>query len=371
MQDVTLQVSEAITLINQTLDSAFPFILVEGEVSGFKVNQGKFVFFDVKDESGSLGCFMMAFALKFPLEDGMKVRVLAQPKLTAWGKFSLTVREVMPVGEGSLKKSFELLKAKLEKEGLFDDSRKRVLPPIPKRIGVVSSSQAAGYADFIKILENRWGGLEIVLVDVPVQGIDAPAQVIGAIAHLNELAEPVDVLAVIRGGGSADDLSVFNHEGVVRAIAASRAPVVVGVGHEVDTSLSDLVADRRAATPSNTAEIIVPDKVQVLAGVTRVVHTAQSGVEAAIKVFEMDRIEVQDSISSSLQTFLEKQTNTLVSLRRTLHQLDPHAVLQRGYSLVKKDGKVVTGTSDVIIGDDIIIETHGGEIGASVIHVGN
>src|SRR5690606_30449480 len=110
LQDVTFQVSDAIALINETLDQAFPFILVGGEVASFKVNQNKFVFFDIKDDSGSLGCFMMVFNLKFPLEDGMKVKVLAQPKLTAWGKFSLTVREVMPVGEGSLKKSFEILK---------------------------------------------------------------------------------------------------------------------------------------------------------------------------------------------------------------------------------------------------------------------
>ena len=369
MEDVTLQVSEAIELINQTLDAAYPFILVEGEVGSFKVNQGKFAFFDVKDETGSLGCFMMAFQLKFPIADGMKVRVLAQPKLTAWGKFSLTVREVMPVGEGSLKKSLEILQAKLEAEGLFDDARKRPLPAVPHTIGVVSSSQAAGYLDFIKILQNRWGGLQITLVDIPVQGIEAPAQLIGAIEHLNEQATPFDVIAVLRGGGSADDLSAFNHEGVVRAIAASRAPVITGIGHEVDVSLSDLAADKRAATPSNAAELLVPDKVQILAGVHRVVSTAQNGLEAALQVFEADRLKVEEQLKIALDTFFVRQSERVTAMRRTIAQLDPAMVLKRGYSVVKKGHNVVLKTSDVIIGDELTIKLQDGTIGAQVTNV--
>lgn len=369
MQDVTVTVSEAIELVNQTLDQAFPFVLVEGEVTGFKVNQNKFVFFDIKDETGSLGCFMMVFNLKFPLEDGMKVRVLAQPKLTAWGKFSLTVREVMPVGEGSLKKSFELLKSKLEKEGLFDESRKRPLPKIPVRVGVVSSSQAAGYADFLKILENRWAGVEIVLADVPVQGIEAPGQIIGALQHLNELAEPVDVIAVIRGGGSADDLSSFNHEDVVRAIALSRAPTIVGVGHEVDVSLADLAADRRAATPSNAAEILVPDKTAVLAQVERLRDMAKNGVNAAIRIFEEDRLAAETAIEKSLQLLLQTTAEKLHLRRQTLHQLSPETILRRGYTLVTKNGHILTKSSDVIIDDEISIQFNDGEVGARVTHV--
>lgn len=367
--DITLQVSEAIEMVNGVLGEAFPFILVEGEVASFKVNQNKFVFFDIKDASGSLGCFMMLFNLKFPLEDGMKVKVLAEPKLTNWGKFSLTVRDVLPVGEGSLKKSFELLKAKLEKEGLFEESRKRLLPAIPKRIGVISSSGAAGYADFIKILDNRWGDLEIVLADVPVQGMNAPAEIIGGIQYLNELAEPLDVIAVIRGGGSADDLSAFNHEAVVRAIALSRAPVIVGVGHEVDTSLSDLVADKRAATPSNAAELLVPDKNQILQQAVRAVETAKNGVEAAIKVFEMDGESIKETITAALSTFISKKNDSLVALARTLNQLNPKTVLQRGYSLAYSGGKLLKKVSGVTIGDEVVIELSDGTVGAEVKNV--
>lgn len=369
MQDITLQVSDAIALINQTLDVAYPFILIEGEVSGFKVNQNKFVFFDIKDEGGSLGCFMMAFALKFPIQDGMKVRVLAQPKLTQWGKFSLTVREIMPVGEGSLKKSFDILKSKLEKEGLFNEARKRPLPKYPIKIGVVSSSQAAGYADFIKILSNRWSGLKITLADVTVQGMDAPSQIIGAINYLNELSEPLDLIAIIRGGGSADDLAAFNHEDVVRTIASSRAPTILGVGHEVDVSLADLAADKRAATPSNAAELIVPDRKDILSKIDQTKRTVLNGVTAAIKVFEQDSESVKLAIERELEQTIQKQSNLIMSMRRTLIQLDPSRVLRRGYSLVKKRGTTVTSVSDVIIGDEIDIQFKDGVVKAEATDV--
>lgn len=368
-KDLVLQVSEAIELVNQSLDAAFPFILVEGEVASFKVNQNKFVFFDVKDDASTLGCFMMAFNLKFPLTDGMKVKVLAQPKLTNWGKFSLTVREVMPVGEGSLKKSFELLKAKLEKEGLFDISRKRALPRIPRRIGIISSSGAAGYADFIKILNNRWGGLELVLVDVPVQGITAPPEIIGALDYLNELPDPLDVIAIIRGGGSADDLSAFNHEALVRSVALSRTPTIVGVGHEVDISLCDLAADVRAATPSNAAELLVPDKVQILDTAQRTVQTAENGVSAAIKVFEEDRTIIEDAIKKALDTFFIRQEEKLAAINRTLYQLNPQAVLRRGYAVVRGSDGIITDVKNVILGSEINIELERGSIEAKVTDV--
>lgn len=369
MHDVALGVSDAVDVINDSLDQIFPFIVVEGEVASFKVNQGKFVFFDLKDESSSLGCFMMLFGMKFPLEDGMRVKVLAQPKLTKWGKFSLTVSEVTPVGEGSLKKSFELLKAKLEAEGLFDPARKRPLPVVPVRIGVVSSSGAAGYADFIKILENRWRGLEITLVDVPVQGAGAPDQLIEAVEYLNEQPEPVDVIAVIRGGGSLDDLSSFNHEGLVRVIARSRIPVIVGVGHEVDVSLADLAADRRAATPSNAAELLVPDRFEVIARVHRLAKTAHNGADAAVRVFNEDRQQVIEAIDDALKRFFDDTKKRLAADIRTLRQLSPQAALQRGYSLVKKAGVPVSSRADVIIGDEVNLEFKDGVVGAKITYV--
>ena len=257
-------VSQAIAVFNQILDTATPTIVVTGEVANFKVNQGKWVFFDLKDDTGILNCFMALSNLRIAIEDGMKVSVQARPNLTKWGKFSLTIRAIKPVGEGSIKKSFELLKKKLTAEGLFDEARKRPLPWLPQHIGVISSVDAAGYRDFIKIISSRMGGLTIDVISTQVQGAAAADQIIAAIKQFNEMANPPEVLAILRGGGSRDDLAVFDDEKLVRAVAASRIPTITGVGHEIDITLIDLVVDKRASTPSNAAELLVPDRRELI-----------------------------------------------------------------------------------------------------------
>ena len=254
-----LSVAEFVDTLNQNLEYSYSGVTVVGEVSSFKVNQGKWVFFDLKDDESVLNCFLSVFQLRVPLEDGMKIAVKGVPKLTKWGKFSFTVQNILPVGEGSIKKSFELLKAKLEKEGLFDPEKKRPLPENLEKIGVISSPEAAGYADFVKILNERWGGLKIKVAKTQVQGLVASDQIIRALKYFNEKNE-VQIIAIIRGGGSADDLAVFNDENLVRAISASKIPVVTGIGHEVDVSLCDLAADIVGSTPSNVAQILSKDK---------------------------------------------------------------------------------------------------------------
>lgn len=346
MENLTVSVSDAIALINQTLDYAFPTLVIEGEVASFKVNQGKFVFFDIKDDGGTLGCFMMLFQLRTALEDGMRVRVVATPKLTQWGKFSLTVREVQPVGEGSLKRAFELLKEKLDKEGLFAAERKRLLPTMPEHIAVISSVQAAGYADFIRILDERWGGVRVDVAHVQVQGSEAPKQIIRALEYFNQQEVVPEIVVIIRGGGSADDLSAFNDEPLVRAIAASRIPTVVGVGHEVDESLADMAADVRAATPSHAAQIIVPDKQVVISGVRHDVVRIASAVEGAAAELQL---RVRSMLAEALRAIddqLKRTTDKLVSSRTVLEAYDPNAVLARGYALVR--GEInIGGTIEV------------------------
>lgn len=336
-------VSDFIAITNQTLEYAYPVVEVEGEVGSFKVNQGKFVFFDLKDESASVGCFMMLFQLRIPIEDGMKVIVSASPKLTQWGKFSLTVRAIRPSGEGSIKKSFELLKAKLDQEGLFAPERKRILPAIPHHIAVISSPQAAGYADFIKILNDRWGGLRVEVAAVQVQGVDAPDQIIRALNHFNTEEQLPEVVIIIRGGGSADDLSAFNDEQLVRAIAASRVPTLTGIGHEVDMSLADLAADVRAATPSNAAQILVPDRRDIIR--TSRLHV-QSLVPRMLHILEQCRNQIDGKIEHAadrLEQKIEQQRTHLFQTQRLLAELDPQRVLERGYALVR--GKLVVGGS--------------------------
>lgn len=340
-------VSDFIALTNQTLEYAYTSILIEGEVGSFKVNQGKFVFFDLKDESSSVSCFMMLFQMRFPLEDGMKVIVKATPKLTAWGKFSLTVSQIQPVGEGSVKKSFDLLKAKLQKEGLFDQARKRPLPQNISKIAVISSKEAAGYADFIKIINERWGGLTIDVAHVQVQGISAPDQMVKALKYLNQQSSH-DVIAIIRGGGSQQDLSVFNDELLVREISSSKIPTITGIGHEIDESLADLAADLSASTPSNAAQILTPDKRAEISNLDSQV----SGVKSYILNYLAGQVkhlgQQKQSLSSHYNSQISSILGSVQSYVQTLDSLSPENILKRGYSLLRGDisiGSVVNITT--------------------------
>ncbi len=357
MEKVLLSVSDFIALTNQTLEYAYPSIEIEGEVASFKVNQGKYVFFDLKDAGGSVGCFMTVWQLRIPIEDGMKVIVRASPKLTPWGKFSLTVHAMRPSGEGALKKSFELLKAKLETEGLFAPERKRSLPAMPRHIAVIGSKDSAGYADFMKIISDRWGGVRIDVAHTQVQGSAAPDQIIRALEYVNQQEILPEAIVIIRGGGSADDLSAFNDELLVRAVAGSRVPVVAGIGHEVDETLVDFAADLRAATPSNAAQLVVPDKNDVLRALRRRVSTA-----ASITMRQIDERQVQ--LKSRLQeTFdvmevnIDQSDSLLGQLRRAIRQVDPELVLRRGYAIIRGEQKA---------GQVIAIETSKAQLTARI-----
>lgn len=336
-----LSVSDFIALTNQTLEYAYPSIAIEGEVASFKVNQGKYVFFDLKDDEGSIGCFMMVYQMRQQIEDGMRVVIEASPKLTNWGKFSLTVRSLRPSGEGSIKRSFDLLKAKLEKEGLFAPERKRALPEAPEHIAVISSTESAGYADFIKIINDRWGGLRIDVAHVQVQGRDAPDQILRALNYFNERDEPPEVVVIVRGGGSADDLSAFNDELLTRAIASSRIPTLVGVGHEVDVSLADFAADRRAATPTNAAQIIVPDKREII---ERAQYKVSGAAIRLAQAIDREKHGLTLRLRAALETIKGQQQARQAELehkRQLLAELDPKKVLARGYAIIR--GSIIAG----------------------------
>ncbi len=341
------------------METAFTGVIVEGEVASFKLNQGKYVFFDLKDEQSSVGCFMMSFALRFPIEDGMRVRVRAVPKLTNWGKFSLTIQAIAPVGEGSIKKSLEMLKKKLTAEGLFDPAKKRPLPDNITKIGVISSTQAAGYADFCKILNERWGGLEVLTAHTQVQGMTAADQIIRALKYFNERGE-VDVIAVIRGGGSADDLAVFNDEALVRAIAASRIPVITGIGHEVDESLCDLAADVVASTPSNAAQMLTRDRREIKSNITADVERINNLLN--VKIIELTAV-IRSEITRLVDGYFGKIAviyNEVSNNWKILEQLNPEKVLERGYAIIR---------GDVAVGAQIEIMTKKQEIEANVTNI--
>lgn len=361
--------TEFIAVTNQTLEYAYSSVVLTGEVASFKVNQGKWVFFDLKDESSSVSCFMTLWDLRMPIEDGMKVIVRGTPKVTKWGKFSFTVAKIQPVGEGSLKKSFEMLKKKLEGEGLFNPEKKREIPKGLSRIGVISSTQAAGYADFIKILNARWGGIKVLVAHTQVQGMDAPEQIIRALRYFNERSE-VEAIVIIRGGGSADDLSCFNDEKLVREVAGSKIPVMTGIGHEVDESLADLAADVRASTPSNAAELLTYDKKVENRRVKTVILQTGTRITEVVSNLRRNNTEKVRSIADGLKRrFIETRLEEIqVKMRRIIEKimlefskrednlkhrirmleiLNPEKVLEQGYAILA--GKMSPGEEIEII----------------------
>ena len=339
--EVIYSVSDFIATSNDIFEKSFPSVLIEGEISSFKVNQNKFVFFDLKDEDSVLGCFMTVWQLRFPLEDGMKVIAQVKPKLTNWGKFSLTVEKITPKGEGSLKKSLEILKEKLTREGLFDENRKRRIPQDLQKVAVISSTQAAGYADFIKIINERWGGLKIIVAHTQVQGMAASDQIIRAIDFLNSQSELPDVIAIIRGGGSADDLAVFNDEKLVRAVANSRVPIITGIGHEIDQSLCDLAADFAASTPSNVAQILTPNKFDEMRFLrSKILRTNDLLLSKIAELKKSNREKNQEIHDRILQNILD-QKREIQAKKRILESYNPQNILAKGYALIS--GEIATG----------------------------
>lgn len=354
--ETKFSVSDFIAYCNQTLEYAYSGCTVEGEVSEMKTSQGKWVFFSLKDDGGSIDCFIPIWQLRVSIEDGMKVIVRGTPKVTNWGKFSFTIQAIMPVGQGNIKKSFELLKKKLEKEGLFDSAKKRPLPRDLSKIGIISSTQAAGYADFIKIVNERWGGLELQVCHTQVQGLVAPDQIIRALNYLNERAE-VEVIAIIRGGGSADDLACFNDEKLVRAIRASKIPVITGIGHEVDESLSDLAADVVASTPSNAAQMLTRDKKAEIRNLHDNISRVNTQISSRIDLLANDAKLKTLSISSRILSVIENYEGIIKSTTSILKSLNPENILKNGYA-------ILTGVIDV--GNDIEITTHEKSITATI-----
>ena len=387
MNDQILSVSELSDYINQTLEYAYPSVVVEGEVSSFKISQGKWVFFDIKDSQTTLGCFMSIYQLNTPLEDGMLVRVVAQPKLTSWGKFSLTVKSVELAGEGSVKKAFELLKLKLEKEGLFALDRKRQLPQYPKRVALVTSKQAAAYNDFVTILQDRWGGVVVDHLQVQVQGSSAPQQIVEAIEYFNMKAADYDALVIIRGGGSAEDLQAFQTEPVARAIYSSEIATVVAIGHEDDISLAELVADLRAATPTDAARLLVPDKKSVISQLEASI-SLQSELTLKILQRESDKLTrfhnslrfVIDSavsdlsskeyrLNSAISTAINSSHSEFAVLSQKLTSLSPQSVLDRGYAVVSYEGRSVSSSSTLKNNDNIMVQLAQGKLTAKIIEI--
>jgi exodeoxyribonuclease VII large subunit len=256
-----MTVSELIERMNGILKGGIPDAWVSGEIADLRRPGSGHLYFSLKDERAAIACVMWrstVVRLPFEAEEGLLVLARGYPDVyEPSGKLSLVVGDLQPSGIGALQLAFEQLKARLQAEGLFDVARKRPLPLLPRRIGVVTSRYGAALHDILKVLGARFPDAHVTIYPASVQGAAAPGEIVRALAAFSRVADSADVVILARGGGSSDDLAAFNDEAVVRAIAASRAPVISAVGHEVDVTLADLAADLRAATPSQAAELVV------------------------------------------------------------------------------------------------------------------
>lgn len=389
MELQAVSVAQYLELVNTTLrEIPSSELHIEGEVSDFRIAQGKWVSFDLKDEEEQavLKCFMTTWQLKVPVEDGMRIRVKGYPKIyERFGSFKMNVQEVVPVGEGALRQAYENLKKKLETEGMFQASRKRALPRFPTRIGLITSRDAAAFGDFVRILNNRWGGVRVDHTHVHVQGQHAVREIVGAFKFFNALEEDKpDVLVLTRGGGGLEDLHAFNDEQVARAIYASDIPVVCAVGHERDESLADFVADVRASTPSNAAERVVPSRSDVAYELETMVRHMESRLEDQLGMYgrvveratnltqfvlerQKERFRaVQERFVVASQDWLPFIRTELEGLARVLRQVDPKRVLSRGYSIVTLGDQVVASTKGLELGAQIGVQLAAGSFEAEV-----
>lgn len=364
--EITFTVSEFVAVLNQTLEFAYPHVTISGELANFRVSKNRWVYFDLKDEEATVRFFGTVYQLPGPLEDGMLLSVSGMPRLHPLYGFSVNVVSMRPTGEGSIKKAAQLLEAKLAKEGLFDKDRKRPLPYPPTHIGLITSEESAAYRDFIKVIGARWGGLQISLIDVQVQGEAAVGQVVAAIERFNEMGDPPEVLVVTRGGGSAEDLQAFSTEQVARAVAASRIPTLVAIGHEVDLSLAELAADQRASTPSNAAELLVPDRKAIIAGLSSYKDQLSRDVWQAVKDAAADLRLAASSLQVTVEHVVETTKRQLELKRKLLRAYDPETALQRGYALVRLDSRLVRSGKQLKLQDEVSIGLSDAKVTAQV-----
>ncbi len=352
-----MTVTAFIQYLNETFRAIWDAeqVALEGEVTGYRLSGGQWMNFDLKDDQSLVSIFLPAAKCRLPIQDGMRVRIYGWPRIyPKYGKFSFSADRIELVGEGALQKALALLRQKFEAEGLFDPSRKRTLVRFPKRIALIASRESAAYGDFIRILNERWAGLEIDLYHVLVQGERAPPDIIKAFkrAQKRHLETPYDAVVMTRGGGSLEELMSFNDEGVVRAVFGCKIPTMVAIGHERDLTFAEEVADIRGSTPTDCARRLVPDKADILYELAQHEEGITSALESALARY-IDRIDrvvlhaehwmdqlvarainLVDRIDRDLIVWFARWQDRLTTLSRLLESYNPTAVLKRGYALV-------------------------------------
>jgi exodeoxyribonuclease VII large subunit len=377
-----LSVWELTAQIKDLFEAAFPAVWVAGEISNFTRPQSGHCYLTLKDDRAQLRAVIWrgaAARIRFGMHDGLEVVCRGRLDLyAARGTYQLIIDEIVPRGVGALELALRQLREKLAREGLFDPARKRPLPAFVRQIAVVTSPSGAAIRDFLQVLARRWRGANVLIVPTRVQGDEAAEEIAAAIDTVNRLARPIDCLVVTRGGGSMEDLWSFNAEVVVRAIVASRIPVISAVGHEIDVTLSDLAADVRALTPSEAAELVAPASEDLLVELRQVerrlavalrsrVESARSRLDAVARhsafrrpyqqVFELARRldEWEGRSSRAIGGLVRLARQRVDTLAGRLESLSPLAVLGRGYSLTQRtsDGRILRAASELAPGEQI------------------
>ena len=372
MEKQGFAVSEVNQYLKQLLESQSDLhhIPVLGEISNFKRYQSGHCYFTLKDEKSALKCVMFkssAAHLSFESQNGEKVVALGSISVYERdGVYQLYVTAMRRQGVGDLMQAYEALKEKLTKEGLFDESRKKPLPRLPRAIGIITSPSGAAVHDIITVSRRRNKGVKLILYPVKVQGEEAAGEIVRAIDffHRHHLA---DLLIVGRGGGSIEDLWAFNEEPVVRAIAASKIPIISAVGHETDFTLSDFAADARAATPSQAAEIAVIDVAAYRNGIAFYWDKAAKLLEKEIHENAQLADSLQQELTQAMAAELDAKKHRLSLMAAKLSALSPLTVLSRGYSITTTAGhRAVQGVSDVSVEDTIRTTVADGTISSVV-----
>lgn len=395
-EDVTLlagtvpTVSEFTRMVADTIEGRFAEVVVQGEISGWNRAASGHTYFNLRDERAVLCAVLWrSRSLPYPIKDGMKV--IATGRLTLYpprGQYQLDCQTLMPIGHGELQLAFERLKAKLHAEGLFDAARKKSLPEFPKRIGVVTSLTGAAIRDVITTLRRRMPSVEVVIRPALVQGNGAAEDVALAIRQFNEYRR-VDLLIVGRGGGSVEDLWAFNEEAVARAIADSTIPVISAVGHEIDFTIADFVADVRAATPTAAAELAVRDQSELAGYVIDLQERLSEEMCEKIEAMKLALLALLRSRGLSrpldivmaaeqrlddlthrsdlaLRGVVGRASQRVELLRSTLEALNPDNVISRGYASIERDGRPIRSIDELSTGDVVEICMRGGKREAEI-----
>jgi len=377
MKTHILTVTQLTNRIKDLIEGAFPDIWVEGEISNLSIPQSGHAYFTLKDEHAQVRAVLFRSAqrfLKFTLQHG--IQVICRGRASVYeprGEYQLILDYIEPKGVGALQLAFEQLKAKLEKEGLFDFNRKKPLPVLPRRIGIITSPTGAAIRDMLRVIKRRHPKMHILIYPVPVQGAEAAPAIAEALRYFNR-EQNADVLIVGRGGGSLEDLWAFNEEAVVRAVHASRIPVISAVGHETDYTICDFAADLRAPTPSAAAEMVVESEesfqqsirsleVRLLRSMQQTLQLSRASLRENMRILgdprralelHAQRIdELAGRLALGLNHQLQKDRALLLSLTSALDHLNPLGILSRGYSITKKlpAGAIVKDASQLNPGD--------------------